>query len=152
MTTQYKFGINILGGMGGLSVPQHIDLIRQIGWDGFFTGWDPNRTAAWADAAAKNSLLYTSIHAPFSREYHIWNDTEEGEQIVKGLIDCIADCARFDIPVMVLHTMNGFSPKTPVAPTQVGLDNYARIIEAGNKYGVKLAFENTEREEFLPRS
>ena len=146
---QYKLGINVQGGMGGLTVPQHITLIRQIGWDGFFTGWDPNRTAVWADTAARCGLQYTSIHAPFSREYHIWNGTEEGEQIVKQLIDCVTDCAHHAIPVMVLHTMNGFSPKTPAAPTQVGLDNYARIIEVASKLGVTLAFENTEREEFL---
>jgi sugar phosphate isomerase/epimerase len=146
---QHKLGINVLGGMGGLNVPQHISLIRQVGWDAFFTGWDPNRTAAWADAAARNGLIYTSIHAPFSHEYRIWNGGEDGENEIKTMIACIEDCARNGIPVMVLHTMNGFSPKTPAAPTRVGLDGYARIIEAGNKHGVKLAFENTEREEFL---
>lgn len=144
-----KLGIGIMGGTGGWSTTQHISLVKQIGWDAFFTGWDHSHVEEWAETGAKNGLLYTSIHAPFSREYHIWNGTEEGDMIVKQLIDCATDCARFDIPVMVLHTMNGFSPKTPAAPTQVGLDNYARIIEAGNRLGVKLAFENTEREEFL---
>ena len=28
---QHKLGISVLGGMGGLNVPQHIDLIRQVG-------------------------------------------------------------------------------------------------------------------------
>lgn len=144
-----KLGISIMGGAGGWSTTQHISLVKQIGWDAFFTAWDHSHVEEWAETGAKNGLLYTSIHAPFSREYHIWNGTEEGDMIVKQLIDCATDCARFDIPVMVLHTMNGFSPKTPAAPTQVGLDNYARIIEAGNRLGVKLAFENTEREEFL---
>ena len=146
---QRKLGINIQGGRGGLTVPQHIDLVKQVGWDAFFTSWDPAHTEEWAETGAKNGLIYTSIHAPFSHEYRIWNGGEDGEAEIKKLTDCIADCARFDIPVAVLHTMNGFSPKTPAAPTQVGLDGYARIIEAGNKYGVKLAFENTEREEFL---
>lgn len=145
---QYKFGIGILGG-GGMTIPQHIELLRQIGWDAFFTGWDPSKTEKWAETGAKNGLLYSSIHAPFSNEQHIWNGGEDGERVIANLIACIEDCARFDIPVMVLHTMNGFSSKTPAAPTQTGLDGYARIIEAGNRHGVRLAFENTEREEFL---
>lgn len=145
----YKFGINVLGGMGDLTVPQHIELLKQIGWNGFFTGWDHANLEKWAETGAKNGLLYTSIHAPFSHEYRIWNGGEDGEKEIATMIACIEDCARFDIPVMVLHTMNGFSPKTPAAPTEVGLDGYARIIEAGNKHGVRLAFENTEREEFL---
>ena len=144
-----KLGIGVMGAGSELTVPQHIDLIKQVGWDAFFTGWDTNRIGEWAESGAKNGLLYTSIHAPFSREYHLWNGTEEGEQIRDQLIDCVTDCARYDVPVMVLHTMNGFSPKTPEAPTQVGLDTYARIIEVADRLGVTLAFENTEREEFL---
>ena len=136
-----KLGIALMG--------DHVNMIGQIGWDAFFTGWDRNNIERWANEAAQNGLLYTSIHAPFSHEYRIWNGGEDGENEIKTMISCIEDCARFDIPVMVLHTMNGFSPKTPAAPTEVGLDGYARIIEAGNRHGVKLAFENTEREEFL---
>ena len=144
-----KLGIGIMGGAGGLNIPQHIALVKQIGWDAFFTGWAPDYTEEWAEAGAKNGLIYSSIHAPFSHEYRIWNGGEDAEKEIATMIACIEDCARFDIPVMVLHTMNGFSPKTPAAPTAMGLDGYARIIEAGNKHGVKLAFENTEREEFL---
>ena len=145
----YQLGISVLGGQGGLSVPEHIKLIKETGWDAFFTSWDPNHTEEWANAGAQNGLIYTSIHAPFSYEYRIWNGGESGEAETQRMIDCIEDCAKFDIPVMVLHTINGFSEKTPEGPTQVGLDSYARIIEAGNRCGVKLAFENTEREEFL---
>lgn len=143
-----KLGINVLGGTP-LSIQQHLALIKAVGWDAFFTGWDHANLEEWAQTGAKNGLIYSSIHAPFSHEYRIWNGGEDGEKEIATMIACIEDCARFDIPVMVLHTMNGFSPKTPTAPTQVGLDGYARIIEAGNKHGVKLAFENTEREEFL---
>ena len=145
----YKLGINVQGGQGGLTVPQHIELIASVGFDGFFTGWDPNRTEAWAETGAKCGLCYTSIHAPFSKEHRIWLGGDEGKIETDRLIACAEDCARFDIPVMVLHTINGFSQRTPDAPTEVGLESYARIIEAGNRCGVKLAFENTEREEFL---
>ncbi|MBQ9099342.1 MAG: sugar phosphate isomerase/epimerase [Clostridia bacterium] len=146
---EFKLGINIQGGRSELTIPQHIELVKQIGWDAFFTSWDHNNVEKWAETGAKNGLIYTSLHAPFSHEYRIWNGGEDGEKEIATMIACIEDCARFDIPVVVLHTMNGFSPKTPAAPTQVGLDGYARIIEAGNRHGVKLAFENTEREEFL---
>ena len=145
----YKFGINVQGGQGGLTVPEHIALIKETGWDAFFTGWDPNRTAAWAETGARNGLIYTSIHAPFSHEHRIWNGGESGEAETKRMIDCVEDCGRNGIPVMVLHTINGFSEKMPSAPTEIGLDSYARIVETADRVGVRLAFENTEREEFL---
>ena len=148
MTKQYKLGINILGG-ADLNVPQHIELIGQIGWEAFFTGWDPNRTEAWANTAARNGLIYQSIHSPFSGDHkvsYMWQDREEGKFVTDQLIECVKDCARFDIPVMVIHPFIGFKDHTP---TQVGLDNYKRVVEVANKVGVKLGFENVEGEEYL---
>ena len=48
--------------------------------------------------------------------------------------------------VNVIHPYVGFHDHTP---TQVGLDYYARIVEAANKAGVMLGFENVEGEEYL---
>lgn len=145
MAKQYKLGINILGG-ADMTVPQHIDLIKQIGWDAFFTGWDTNRVEAWANTAARNGLIYQSIHSPFNKVHHMWRGGEEGDAATNTLIDCVKDCARFDIPVMVIHPFIGFLEHTP---TQVGLDNYARVVEVANKLGVTLGFENVEGEEYL---
>ena len=145
--TQRKLGINA---MTVVKVPptEHLGIIKNAGWDAFFNYWD-GKTEVWANEAARLGLTYTSIHAPSSREHFIWNGSAEAEHELKMLHKCLADCARFDIPVMVLHTINGFDKKMPQAPTQTGLDSYARLVDEANKLGVTLAFENTEREEFL---
>ena len=98
MAKQYKLGINILGG-ADLNIPQHIELIGQIGWEAFFTGWDPNRTEAWANTAARNGLIYTSIHAPVTHVRYLWDEGEPGEQVTSELIECVRDCAAHKIPV-----------------------------------------------------
>ena len=56
-----KLGIGIMGGAGGLNVPQHIDLIKQVGWDAFFTGWDTNHIGEWAETGAKKSVVHSGI-------------------------------------------------------------------------------------------
>ena len=148
MKKQYKLGISILGG-ANLTVAQHIALIGQIGWEAFFTGWDRNSIERWANEAARNGLVYQSIHSPFSGDHkvsYMWQDREEGKFVTDQLIECVKDCARFDIPVMVIHPFIGFKDHTP---TQVGLDNYKRVVEVANKVGVKLGFENVEGEEYL---
>jgi len=48
--------------------------------------------------------------------------------------------------VMVIHPFIGFKDHTP---TEIGLDNYARVVEAAVQHNVKLAFENVEGEEYL---
>ena len=136
-------------GNTGLSSIEQIRIMKSVGFEAFFTGWSPKNTEAIANEAARLGMHQQSIHSPFSKEYkvsHLWNGGEEGEFVTKALIECVEDCARFDIPVMVIHPFIGFKDHTP---TQTGLDNYARVIEAANKGGVRLGFENVEGEEYL---
>lgn len=102
-----------------------------------------------ANTAAKCGLFLQSIHAPFSgdcRVSHMWREGEPGQAVADRLIDCVTDCARFDIPVMVIHPFIGFQDHTP---TKVGIENYARVVEAAERLGVVLGFENVEGEEYL---
>lgn len=145
--TEYKLGLATL--TSNVDIVDQLDIIKGVGFDAFFTGWIPDRTEEIANKAAKLGLIQQSIHSPFSSNYrvsHLWNGGEEGDRVTNALIDCVKDCARFDIPVMVIHPFIGFKDHTP---TEVGLDNYARVIEVANKLGVKLGFENVEGEEYL---
>lgn len=139
MRKQYKLGIYAMK-------DDHIDIIGNVGWDGFFTDWNPELTEKWANTGARKGLIYQSIHSPFTRVHHMWAGGDEGKAATDELIRCVEDCARFDIPVMVIHPFIGFRDHTP---TRVGLDNYARVVEVANKLGVKLGFENVEGEEYL---
>lgn len=133
----------------GLSPIEQIRIMKSVGFDAFFTAWHKDQTEAIANEAARLGLVQQSIHSPFSGEHKVrflWEGGEAGDFVRNALIDCVNDCASFDIPVMVIHPYIGFKEHTP---TEVGLDNYARIIEVANKRGVKLGFENVEGEEYL---
>lgn len=146
MGKSYTLGVNILGNTNQISTADQIKMIKGVGWDAFFTGWDPARTDVWAEAAAREGMFYQSIHSPFNKVQKMWQEGEDGVAVTNTLIDCVKDCARHNIPVMVIHPFIGFKDHTP---TQVGLDNYARVVEAANKLGVTLGFENVEGEEYL---
>lgn len=144
----FKLGLSTMNKTGIDTVDQ-LKYIKSAGFDASFTDWQPSNTEAIANEAARLGLFLQSIHSPFSKEYkvsHLWNGGEEGEFVTRALIDCVHDCARFDIPIMVIHPFIGFKDHTP---TQTGLDNYARIIEVANKLGIRLGFENVEGEEYL---
>lgn len=146
--TQQKLGLATMRNTGVDTVEQ-IKIFSDVGFQAFFTGWLPDRTEEIANAAARLGIFQQSIHSPFSGEYkvrYLWKGGEEGDFVTNALIDCVNDCARFDIPVMVIHPFIGFKDHNP---TEVGLDNYARVIEVANKQGVKLGFENVEGEEYL---
>ncbi len=144
-TGTYKLGINLMGGTG-LSVDDHVAMLKRIGWDGFFTGWEKNLLSAYQAAAEKYGMIWQSIHAPFHQVRYLWNEGEPGEQVTAELIECVKDCAAHNVPVMVIHPFIGFEEHDP---TEVGLANFGRIIEAADTLGVRLGFENVEGEEYL---
>lgn len=141
----YKFGVNLMGG-SGLSVDDHVAMLKRIGWDGFFTGWERDLLPEYRAAADKYGMIWQSIHAPFHQVRYMWNEGELGEQVTHELIECVKDCATHNVPVMVIHPFIGFEDHDP---TEVGLANFGKIIEAADSLGVRLGFENVEGEEYL---
>ena len=144
-TGTYKLGINLMGG-SGLSVDEHVALLKRIGWDGFFTGWDREKLDEYQTAAEKYNMIWQSIHAPFHQVRYMWNEGELGEQVTAELIECVEDCAAHNVPVMVIHPFIGFEEHDP---TEAGLVNFGKIITAADELGVRLGFENVEGEEYL---
>ena len=141
----YKFAINLMGG-SGLSIDEHVALLKNIGWHGFFTGWKPEKTSEFAASAEKHGMIYTSIHAPFTQVRYMWDEGDLGVQVTNEMIDCVRDCAAHKIPVMVIHPFIGFEDHNP---TEVGLANFGRVIDEADALGVCLGFENVEGEEYL---
>jgi hypothetical protein len=118
-----------MGGLG-LSVDEHVALLKQIGWDGFFTGWNRESLSEFAAAAEKYDMIWQSIHAPFTQVRYMWDDGELGVQVTDELIECVRDCALYHVPVMVIHPFIGFEEHNP---TEVGLQNFGRIIEEADR-------------------
>ena len=130
-----------------MSFEDQIRAFKKIGFDGFFACWSPDcDIAALRRVADEEGMIFQSIHAPFTRMHHLWRPSEETETAIAELIACIQDCAVNRVPLAVLHAYIGFDDEQP---TEVGLENYARVVREAEKLGVKIAFENTEGEAFL---
>ena len=136
-----KYGIAPLG-----DPFEHLRIIKDVGYDATFTSWDHENAEAIAELTAKLGLYYQSIHAPFSKTDRLWKEGDESKAKLIELLACLNDCARFDIPIMVVHTFIGFDEHSP---NEIGLSNFARLVDEAEKLGVKLAFENVEGEEYL---
>ena len=141
----YLYAINAMGGTG-LTIEQHAELLSKIGWNGFFTGWNPEKTPLWKAAANRYGLLYTSIHAPFTGAALLWQTGEAADAEVQRMLDCLDDCAKHQIPVMVIHPFIGFEDHTP---TEAGIVNFGKIVRRADELGITLGFENVEGEEYL---
>lgn len=134
-------------GQFGTDIEQQIKLFSEIGFDGFFVNWERNldirHIKEYADSLG---MLFQSIHAPFVKSDRMWEKGTESEEAIRELLECLKDCEENDVPIMVCHAIIGFDKHTP---NECGINNYRIIVEKAKEAGVKIAFENTEGEEYL---
>lgn len=133
----------------GESIEAQICMMRQIGFEAFFTLWSREYPIEkWAALAREQGLIYQSLHAPFGGVADIWHDDgERAENTMKDLTDCIRCCSNNEIEIMVSHCYIGFDGRVEI--TDRGLERYGLLIDEAERLGVKIAFENTEGEEYL---
>ena len=135
-----------------LPFDEQIKALAQIGFDAFFIdlGEREQRTLSIPSAvkfAKELGLECQSVHAPFGGAGDMWDDDEEeAQKAIKDLTDCIHECQKAEISIMIAHAYLGFEPHTP---NQKGIDRYGEAVKEAEKCGVKIAFENTENEAHL---
>ena len=126
---------------------EQILLFKQAGFDGFFVCWYPGiDVERLRKKADEEGMIFQSIHAPYVKMHHMWNESEETADAKAELIACVRDCAKAGVPIAVLHAFIGFEDHTP---TPEGLKNFEDVVKEAEKLGVKIAFENTEGMEYL---
>ena len=137
-----------LGLIGGTNVSgnDQIKIISAAGFDGFFSAWTPN-IFGYRDVANELGMIYQSIHAPFSRTDKIWHGGDEANAVRDELVQCVEDCARLEVPILVVHPYSGV-PKCEIPP-QSGIDNFGIVIKRAEELGVQIAVENVSQPDYL---
>lgn len=132
----------------GISGEEQIRMFHAAGFDGYFLPWDEGVDLSSCVALGNElGMILQSIHAPFTKAADMWGDDEQkGRIALDELLACLADCVRFGAPIMVVHAFIGFEDHNP---TTIGIERFGKLVKAAEDAGVKLAFENTEGEEYL---
>ena len=124
-----------------LSIKERYRLIKEAGFDGVLLWWsehlDRNDYRNGPQIAREAGLFIENIHTPFQVQDNIWLDNLDGEAAINCYLQCVADCAEFDIPTMVVHLPNEDKPYNVL-----GLDRIKRIAEKAEQLGVNVALEN----------
>lgn len=133
-----------------MSNEDQIVLFKEMGFDGFFVDWNKEMDVKkLREVADSCGMIFQSIHAPFYKIADgLWQGGVAAETAIETLIACAKDCAENRVPIMVCHTYIGFE-RDDVSITPEGIENYRKVVEKAKELGVKVAFENTEGEEYL---
>jgi len=129
-----------------LPIKERYKLIKEAGFDGVLLwwsngfgrdcfGWDDYRKGP--QIAREVGLFIENIHTPVQNQNNLWLDNLDGENLIDCYLQCIADCAKFEIPTMVVHLPDEDNPYNAL-----GLDRIKRITEKAEQVGVNVALEN----------
>lgn len=138
-----------LGSGFSQSSKEQMDIIANVGWDGFFTGLDLEKgNFSIAKKAKEMGLFYQSIHAPFVNCDKMWEAGVIGDWEENKLIRCVQHASDIGVELVVAHAIIGFDKFTP---NDIGVERYARVGEIAKKCGVRLAIENTEGDAYFDK-
>ena len=144
-----KIGISV-GYRTDISPEEVVKVVAEAGFDAISPTWSPDekKFAALVEAARENGLALQSMHAPLEKSAAMWSeDSTVSQAAVEELLTALEDCRRFQIPVMVVHVWIGFD--YTFGETMYGVANYDKLVARAEAYGIRIAFENTEGEEYL---
>mgnify|MGYP004651600871 CR=1 FL=1 len=135
----------------GISEEEQIALMKKTGFDGFFCTYENGKDLVkLSNYADELGMYFQSVHAPFVKMNKIWSESVEEDEFVASafseLINCIDESARAGVPIVVMHAFIGFRDHSPNA---AGIERLSAIIKRAKDVNVKIAFENTEGEEYL---
>lgn len=129
-----------------LSNKERYRLIKETGFDGVLLWWSDgfgrdrygrNDYRNGPRLAREAGLIIENIHAPVQYENNFWLDNLDGETATDCYLQCVADCAEFEIPTMVVHL-----PHEDYPYNALGLDRIKKIADKAERLGVNVALEN----------
>lgn len=134
-----KIGININCYRGGLTIDEQIGLMKANGFDTCFTGAENPDLDTLMKALKDAGIGCDNYHAPFNKINDIWIPGEAGDDMLRRLVVSVENCAKYDVPAMVVHLSSGTNPPRI---GDCGLDRFSALMDAANRNGVTICYEN----------
>lgn len=142
-----KMAVNLTILAGKKTQEETIPLVAKAGFDGCFWVTEPGVTVSrLAGQVRREGLDMQFIHAPVKKVDTVWMEGPEGDAFIEMMSDWVRQCGQAQIPFMVSHVWTGHSQ---IAPNMLGVDRFGKLLYTAEKEGVKIAFENAQRQEFM---
>lgn len=126
-----------------LPIKKRYQLIKEAGFDGVLLWWSEflgrNDYRSGPQIVREAGLFIENIHTPFQVQNNIWLDNLDGEASIDRYLQCVKDCAEFEISTMVVHLPDDDRPYNAL-----GLFRIKRLAEKAEQLAVNVALENLQ--------
>ena len=132
-----------------LPMPQVMDLLADTGFCAVSPGWQRDGNLDEIVRLAKlRNLTVQTLHGPLRGMPTMWGqDREAARPLLQDLMQSAADCAKFEIPILVVHPWNGVN--YTFCRENLCFDHFDALVSHAETLGIRIAFENLEGPEFL---
>ena len=141
-----------VGVFEGISREEQLNIAKEIGYDGFFTGpefvCDHAELRAFRAQGDELGLSYETIHSSLKGCSDIWFEGKEGDDYINVLLSEIDICVTLDVPILIVHVQTDFRKDTNF---ELGAKRYESVVAKAKENGIKIAFENADDEDYIYR-
>jgi sugar phosphate isomerase/epimerase len=136
-----------------LPLPERLKLIKEAGFNATTLWWEDEigspciKKDHMPNIVRDSGLVLENIHIPYDNCDYLWSEHKPSrDAIVNNYIIWLNDCAKYNIPIMVMHITDSLNLP---CPNQYGMDSISRLIKVAEDLGVVIAIENTGREDYI---
>ena len=121
------------------SIEERVEKMAKYGFTATFSMADSPTLDEEVRACREAGIVHENLHAPFQKINAMWQEGEEGEEMLRSLMDAVDNARKYDIPVLVIHLSSG---KNPPRVCEIGFSRFDRLFAYAKEQGVCLAIEN----------
>lgn len=124
----------------GVSIENRIKYMKKYGVNRTFIRSEEPDFDNVMKLFSENDIICETLHAPYSKINDMWSDSDEAAQkMLNRLKDSVDKCAKYNIPVSVVHLSSG-RPMPEV--NEKGIKRYEELFDYAEEKGVTIALEN----------
>lgn len=129
-------------GTNAVGREEQIALLRKCGFTHIFIDAHHPDLDDTVRAVRASGIAVDFCHAPFNGINYMWLDDEKGDAMLDRLKACVDNCARNDIPTLIVHLSAG-----DACPhiTDLGYERFKALVDYADECGVVIAFENQRK-------
>jgi len=139
-----------------LPLPQRLKLIKEADFNATTLWWEDEigslkiRKENMPNMVRESGLFLENIHIPYDNCDELWSEHKSTrDAIVNKYIVWLNDCAKYNIPIMVMHITDSLNLPSPDQNGHYGIDSISRLLKVAEDLGVTIAIENTGREDYI---